>query len=75
MKKPDFLTKLKFSKLVEKTVLSKKLSYIDAVVDICEENNIDPLDVKKFLSKIVKEKIEAEARSLHFLPQNNTLPV
>lgn len=70
-----FLTKVKFSKLVIETASKKKLSYIDAVVHICDETNIDPIDVKKFLSNIVKNKIEAEARALNYLPKINTLPI
>jgi len=73
---PDFLTKAKFSRKVTEEVSQKKLSYMDAVIHICEEHTIDPGDVKKFLSNAIKEKIEAEARSLHFLPkEGNELPV
>ena len=43
----DFLTKSKFSKMVEKMVLDSRLSYIDAIVHLCEENNIEILHVIK----------------------------
>ena len=69
----QFLTRSKFSKIVEETVLDKALSYMDAVLYICEKNSIDPEDVKKFISPIIKGKIEAEAMSLNFLPKQNTL--
>lgn len=74
---PDFLTKAKFSRKVVDTVSSKKLSYMDAVIHICEEHDIDPGDVKKFLSNVIKEKIEAEAAQLNFLKmeKGNELPV
>ena len=68
----NFLNKAKFTKMIEEAVCKKRLSYIDAIVHICEETNIDPLDVNKF---IVKEKIEAEARRLNYLPRQNELPV
>lgn len=71
----NFLTKSKFSRKVEQTVQEKRLSYIDAVVNICDEHNIDTGDVKKFLSNVIRDKIEAEAQSLHFLPKGNELPV
>jgi cell division ATPase FtsA len=71
----NFLTKAKFSKKVEQTVMEKRLSYIDSVVHICEQQNIEPEDVKKFLTKQVKEKIEAEAKALNYLPKGNELPV
>ena len=69
----QFLTRSKFTKIVEETVLDKALSYMDAVLYICEKNSIDPEDVKKFISPIIKGKIEAEAMSLNFLPRQNTL--
>lgn len=70
-----FLTKGKFSKMVEQTVMEKKLSYIDAVVHICEQHEIDPIDVKKFLSNLVRDKIEAEAKALNLLPRGAELPI
>ena len=69
----QFLTRSKFTKIVEETVLDKALSYMDAVLYLCEKNSIDPEDVKKFISPIIKGKIEAEAMSLNFLPKQNTL--
>ena len=71
----NFLTKAKFTKMVEKEVLSKKLTYMDAVIHICENNDIDLEDVRKFIAVSVKDKIEAEAMTLKFLPQSNTLPI
>lgn len=73
MVESEFMSKAKFSKLVEKQVMEKKLSYIDAVVEACDITNIDPEDVKKFISPVIKEKIEAEAMALNFLPRQNTL--
>ena len=70
-----FLTKSKFSVLIENAVIKKKMSYMDAVLDVCEKNDIDPEDVKKFISPIIQDKIEAEARRLNFLPRGNELPV
>jgi hypothetical protein len=60
---------------VEDIVHKKQLSYIDAVVHLCDNVNIDPEDVSKFISSILKDKIEAEARRLNYLPKQNELPV
>ena len=73
IEKEQFMNRSKFSKIIETQVLEKKLGYIDAVVEACEITNIDPQDVKKFISPIIKEKIEAEARKLNFLPKQNEL--
>jgi hypothetical protein len=73
--KDEFLTKSKFAKMIEHSVMEKKHSYIDAVIDLCELMQLDPGDVKKFISPVIEDKIEAEARRLNFLPRGNVLPV
>lgn len=69
----EFMNRAKFGKMIEKQVIDKKLSYIDAVIETCEITNTDPQDVKKFVSNVIREKIEAEAMSLNFLPKQNEL--
>lgn len=67
------LTRKKFTMMIENTVLSKNLSYIDAVVFLCQEHNIEIEDVKKYISKTIQEKIELEARNLNFMPKGNKI--
>ena len=69
----EFLTKSKFTKLVEKTVTDFKIPYMDAILYLCEKNDLEPEDMKKFVSPIIKDKLEAEAMQLNFLPKQNTL--
>jgi len=71
----NFLSKKKFTKMIETTVRTKGLTYMDAVVHLCDENSIELEDVKKFISLNIKERIEAEAMNLNFLPKGNTLPL
>ena len=69
----QFLTKSKFTKLIEKTVSELGINYMDAILHLCEKNNIEPEDVKKFISPIIRDKIEAEAMNLNFLPKQNSI--
>ena len=69
----EFMNRAKFSKIIEEQVVSKRLNYIDAVVEACDVTQIDPEDVKKFISPQIKDKLEAEARQLNILPRQNTL--
>ena len=69
----DFLNKSKFTQLIEKTVSELRISYMDAILHLCEKNDIDPQDVNKFISPIIKGKLEAEAMKLNFLPKTNSL--
>jgi len=68
-----FLNKPNFTKMVENKVLDTKQSYMDAVLDLCDKLDIDPIDVKKFVSPVIQSKIEAEAMTLNLIPKQNTL--
>ncbi len=68
-----FLTKSKFTKLIEKTVGDLNIPYMEAILHVCDKNGIEPEDVKKFVSPVIKNKVEAEAMNLNFLPKQNTL--
>ena len=61
----QFLTKSKFTKLIEKTVAELKIPYMDAIIKVCENNEIEMDDVRKFVSPVIKDKLEAEAMELN----------
>ena len=69
----QFLTKSKFTKLIEKTVAELKIPYMDAIIKVCENNEIEIDDVKKFISPVIKDKLEAEAMELNLLPKKNSI--
>lgn len=69
------LTKERFCFLVEKSIFEKKQSCIEAVVDICEEHDLEYEKLKPLLNKSIIDKIEHEARDLNFLEKVNTLPL
>lgn len=71
----QFLTKKSFSSMVETFVYQNRLSYLDSVLHLCEKNNLELEDVRKYLSITILEHIESEARQLNFLPKQNTLDV
>ena len=71
--KDQLLNKAKFSKLIEKEVIQKSIGYMEAILLVCESNDIEPEDVKKFISPVIKDKLEAEAMDLNFLPKTNSI--
>ncbi len=71
----QFLTKQKFAKLIEDFVQKRNVTYMDAVINVCQDNDVDIEDVRKFITPIIKDKIQAEAMKLNFLPRANTLPI
>ena len=68
------LTKKRFSEMVENFVKEKRMPYMDAIIAVCEERDIDPIDIKTLVSPSVKAKVEAEAMNLNLLPKGNELP-
>ena len=70
----DFMTKAKFSKLVEAVVRQDRLSHMEAILHLCEKYDIEPQDCKKYISNVIKDKLEAEAMNLNFIPKGNELP-
>jgi len=48
---------------------------MDAILDYCEKNQMEPDAIAPLISKPLKEKLEADARELNFLPKVATLPI
>ena len=70
-----FMNKKRFSKMVERTVRSSGLNYMDSIVHLCEQNNMEVEDVKKYLTTSIVDCLESEAMNLNFLVKGNTLDV
>ena len=66
-----------FSLNIENIVKEKRITYIDAVVWYCEQNDIDTGTVSPLISKSLKEKIQVEAVDLRMLntPASGKLPI
>ena len=71
----NILTRTTFSDTIEKLVCEKKISYMDAIVHYCENNELEIESAAKLLNSIIKSKIECEAQELNFLPKTAKLPL
>lgn len=68
----DDLNKKTFSRLVETYVRTHKgCPYMDAIIDVCDKNEIDLRDSKKLISKEIIQHVEFEARELNLLQGGN----
>ena len=56
-----------FSLNIESIVKEKRISYMDAIVWYCEQNDIDTGTISSLVSKSLKEKIKLEATNLKML--------
>ena len=62
------INKKAFSNLVENFVRTHRDSnYIDAIIEVCEKNEIDIRDSKKLISKEIIKHVEFEAKELNLL--------
>ena len=70
-----FKTANEFSLHIEQMVRDTKLSYMDAVLEYCKQNYLEPEDVSKLINKSLKDKIEMNFRDLNYLPKQAQLYV
>jgi hypothetical protein len=69
------IDKKKFSSMVELYAIQTGHSYMDSIVALAEEHNIEMEDIAKFISPVIKNKLEAEAMHLNYLPRQSQLPI
>ena len=72
----SIITPNKFALIIEVIVRKKRISYMDAVIEYCAENQIDPSTTKSMINKNLKEKIAYEAQGLNMLKEKTAkLPI
>ena len=64
-----------FSLKIENIAQEKRITHMEAVLWYCKSEGIEPDTVGNLISKALKQKIEANARDLNFLPRQAQLPV
>ena len=64
-----------FTLEIENIVKDKNLTHMEAVLWYCQNEGIEPDTVGSLISKGLKQKIEANARELNFLPKQAQLPI
>ena len=62
----------KFALTIEGMVKEKRISYMDAILKFCDENEIDPSSVGSLINKSLKEKIQLEAEKLNLIEKSST---
>ena len=69
----NFLTPTKFSMEIERLVKTSGglITYIEAVVTYCQENEIEIDTVPKLLSKPLKERLRHEAQRMNYMKKTS----
>lgn len=77
--KDKFMTQAKFSAAVEEVVKNSDglVNYIDAVIVVCEDLDIEVETVNKLISKPLKDKIKFNAQQLNYVKKTSrgVLPI
>jgi len=75
-KELDIMTSAKFRELLEEKVAKDNVSYLDAIVDICERTGLEIESVPKMLNMKTKKILRNEATNLNMLKKKGArLPV
>ena len=69
------ITPKKFAIIVDELVRTKRLTHMEAILYYCEQNLIEPDTISKWIDRSLKEKLQADAEALHYLPKTSQLPV
>jgi hypothetical protein len=64
-----------FSLHIEQIASASNINYMDAVLEYCRENQLEPEDIAKLINKSLKDKIEMDFRELNYLPKQAQLDV
>ena len=77
--KDKFMTQAKFSGMVEEVVKNSDglVNYIDAVIVVCDDLDIEVETVNKLISKPLKDKIKFNAQQLNYVKRTSrgVLPI
>jgi hypothetical protein len=77
MKISNIRTSADFVKEIDKLVISKNITFFDAVILFCESNNIEIETAASLVkqSTVLKAKIQVEAENLNMVKKSARLPI
>ena len=65
----------KLAQTIERLVIAKRMSYLDAVIYYCAEKNVEPELIAGDLGDKIRGELANDAQRLHFIPKFNQLPL
>ena len=69
------VTTKRFALIIEELVRTLHLTHMEAIVHYCKQNMVEPESVTKWIDRSLKEKIQADAEALNYLPKTSQLPL
>jgi hypothetical protein len=68
-----FRSSSEFSQFIEKRATENGGTYVDTILEFCEENNLEPNDVSNLISKSLKDKLEVDFGSRGMLKRTPSI--
>ena len=70
------ITQEMFFEMIEDRIVKAKMSYVDAIVDICEKKNIDIESIPKLIDAKLRKILKNEALNLNMIKRSGRkLPI
>lgn len=70
-----FKSAAQFSLHIEQMATEKRMTHMEAVLKYCEENFVEPDEIKNLINKPLRDKIEIDMREANLLPKIASLDV
>ena len=70
-----FKTPTEFSMFIEEYAVNNQITYLEAILDYCEQHMLEPSDVAGKVTKSLKGKLEQNYIDLNYLPKTAQLDV
>lgn len=64
-----------FSLHIEERVIREQIGYMDAIIQYCEEVDIDVESISKLINQSLKDKVQIEAEENNYLKKRGKLPL
>jgi hypothetical protein len=68
----EFHSSIAFSEHIESVAGSRAITHMEALMEYCEDRDIEPVAVAPFITESLRTKIEKESRLLHLLIDDRT---
>jgi hypothetical protein len=64
-----------FSLYIEEKVTKEKIGYMDAIIQYCEEIDIDIESISKLINQSLRDKVQNEAEEQNYFKRRGKLPL
>jgi Phage late-transcription coactivator len=64
-----------FSLYIEEKVTKEQIGYMDAIIQYCEEIDIDIESISKLVNQSLKDKVQNEAEEQNYIKRRGKLPL